>query len=146
MGAALAAALGIALVPSASADPSPAQRTDELEPSSLSPVIIKSIKRTVYFAPLSAQLDGESMDLLARAALLVPGSAADVTVRSTGFVQPSALTGNDATLSTERARAVAAALRRERVKGDYSVSGQGRAEQNGPRARRADVVISFTLT
>jgi outer membrane protein OmpA-like peptidoglycan-associated protein len=146
MSAALAATWGMALVPSSYADPSPVQRTDELEPSSLSPVIIKSIKRTVYFAPLSAHLDGKSRDVLAKAALLVPGSAADVTVRSTGFVQPSALTGNDESLSTERARAVAAALKRERVKGTYFVSGQGRAEQSGPRARRADVVISFTLT
>lgn len=61
-------------------------------------------------------------------------------------VQGNAIARNDPSLSKARARSVAAALKSELVTGTYVVSGRGRAEQGGPRARRADVVISFTLT
>ena len=70
----------------------------------MSSVLIKQIKRTVRFAPLSAHLDAESIQILAAAAKLVPKSATQVKVKSVGYVQPSALHGNDISLSTKRAR------------------------------------------
>ena len=61
-------------------------------------------RRTAIFAPLSAQLDAESIQILAAAAKLVPKLATQVKVRAAGYVQPSALHGNDISLSTMRAR------------------------------------------
>ena len=112
----------------------------------MSSVLIKQIKRTVRFAPLSAHLDAESIQILAAAAKLVPKSATQVKVRAVGYVQPSAFHGNDISLSTKRARVVAAALRDEGIEGTYSISGRGPAARRGAEARRVDITISFTAT
>jgi outer membrane protein OmpA-like peptidoglycan-associated protein len=72
---------------------------------------------------LSAQLDAESIQILAAAAKLVPKLVAQVKVRAVGYVQPSALHSSDISLSTKRARVVADALRDEGIEGAYSVSG-----------------------
>lgn len=113
-------------------------------PRALPSVLVKEIKRTVRFAPMSAELDAESLQILESAARLVPESATRVKIRAVGYVQPSAFRGNDISLSTRRARVVAAALLDEGIEGDTSVSGRGRAEQQGAGARRVEVVISFT--
>ena len=117
----------------------PAHRT-------MSSVLIKQIKRTVRFAPMSAQLDAEAMQILAAAAKLVPTSATQVKVGAVGYVQPSAFHGNDTSLATKRARVVAAALRDEGIEGTYSVIGRGHAARRGAEARRVDITISFTAT
>ena len=83
---------------------------------------------------------------LAAAAKLVPKSATQVKVRAVGYVQPSAFHGNDISLSTKRARVVAAALRDEGIEGTYSISGRGPAARRGAEARRVDITISFTPT
>ena len=159
LAAALVAAGPIAHMPSAIAETSPissgAQAPGSSSPSIVreglahrarSSVLIKEIKRTVRFAPMSAELDAEAMQTLAAAAKLVPESATQVKVSAVGYVQPSAFHGNDISLSTTRARVVAAALRNKGIGGASTVSGRGRAEQRGAEARRVDVVISFTPT
>ena len=112
----------------------------------MSSVLIKQINRTVRFAPLSAQLDAESTQILASAAKLVPKLATQVKVRAVGYVQPSALHGNDISLSTKRAHVVVAALRDKGIEGTYSVSGRELAAQRGAEARRVDITISVTAT
>jgi outer membrane protein OmpA-like peptidoglycan-associated protein len=128
------------------ASSSPPTVLEGLTRRAMSSVLIKEIKRTVRFAPMSAELDAESIQVLAAAAGLVPESATQVKVAAVGYVQPSALHGNDISLSTKRARVVAAALRNKGIGGASTVSGRGRAEQRGAEARRVDVVISFTPT
>ena len=159
LAAALLAAGPIAHMPSAIAETSPissgAQAPGSSSPSivreglahrAMSSVLIKEIKRAVRFAPMSAELDAESIEVLAAAAKLIPESATQVTVSAVGYVQPSAFHGNDISLSTKRARVVAAALRNKGIGGAATVSGRGRAEQRGAEARRVDVIISFTPT
>ena len=159
LAAALLAAGPIAHMPSAIAETSPissgAKSPASTSPSivreglahrAMSSVLIKEIKRTVRFAPMSAELDAEAMQTLAAAAKLVPESATQVKVSAVGYVQPSAFHGNDISLSTKRARVVAAALRNKGIGGAATVSGRGRAEQRGAEARRVDVIISFTPT
>ena len=118
--------------------------TEGLTHRAMSSVLIKEIKRTVRFAPMSAQLDAGSIEVLAAAAKLVPESATQVKVSAVGCVQPSAFHGNDISLSTKRARVVAAALRNKGIGGASTVSGRGRAEQRGAEARRVDIVITYT--
>ncbi len=157
LAAALLAAGPIAHMPSASAETSPissgAKSPASSSPSivlegltrrAMSSVLIKEIKRTVHFAPMSAALDAEAMQLLAAAAKLVPESATQVKVSAVGYVQPSANHANDISLSTKRARVAAAALRNKGIGGASTVSGRGRAEQRGAEARRVDVVITYT--
>jgi uncharacterized repeat protein (TIGR02543 family) len=108
-------------------------------------VIVKRIRRTVYFDSMSASLDAKSRRILDRATKLVPRSASKVTVQSIGFVQPTMFRGNDFTLSTQRARNVGARLRLDKVKGAYYVSGRGRAKQSGAKARRTEIVIAYTI-
>lgn len=110
----------------------------------MSSTLVKEIKRTVFFAPASAELNAHAKRILAAAVALIPSSATGIAVNSIGYVQPSALHGNDVSLSTMRARAVIAGLRRLGVGDTYTASGRGRATQSGPEARRAEVVISFT--
>ena len=155
--AALFASGQFALIPMAIAETSPMSESAQSTPSDLasnsteglahwamSSVLIKEIKRTVRFAPMSAQLDAEAMQTLAAAAKLVPESATQVKVSAVGCVQPSAFHGNDISLSTKRARVVAAALRNKGIGGASTVSGRGRAEQRGAEARRVDIVITYT--
>ena len=125
---------------------SPSIVREGLAHRAMSSVLIKEIKRAVRFAPMSAELDAEAMEVLAAAAKLVPESATQVTVSAVGYVQPSAFHGNDISLSTKRARVVATALRNKGIGGASTVSGRGRAEQRGAEARRVDVIISFTPT
>ena len=100
LAAALVAAGPIAHMPSAIAETSPissgAQAPGSSSPSIVreglahrarSSVLIKEIKRTVRFAPMSAELDAEAMEVLAAAAKLVPESATQVTVSAVGYVQ-----------------------------------------------------------
>jgi hypothetical protein len=109
-------------------------------------VLVKRIRRTVYFDSMSAYLDTKSRRILDRASKLVPRSASQITVQSIGFVKPTKLRGNDFTLSTQRAKNVAARLKLDKVKGAYYVSGRGRAKQSGAKARRTEIVIAYTIT
>ena len=157
LAAALLAAGPIAHMPSAIAETSligesaqstssdlASNSTEGLAHRAMPSVLIKEIKRTVRFAPMSAALDAEAMQILAAAAKLVPESATQVKIRAVGYVQPSANYANDISLSTRRARVVAAALRNKGIDATYAVSGRGRAEQRGAEARRVDVVITYT--
>ena len=59
-----------------------------------------------------------------------------------GFVQETATTSNDDSLSTQRARAVASYLRDRGLKGAYVIRGDGVAGP-GDAARRVNVNVTY---
>jgi len=104
-----------------------------------------SLRRTVYFDVLSSRLNATDKKILRRATQRVAADAFDIRVRSVGFVQPTPNRSNDASLSSSRAQNTANFVRQRGVQGQYSVSGQGRAEQQGAKARRATITITYTI-
>lgn len=98
-------------------------------------------RSSVYFAPLSAHVSPASKKALRR---LVGKTGKNVTqVVSIGYVQPTNSTSNDKTLSTQRAKNVAAYLKELGVKGKYVVRGDGKAAETGATARRVIVTITY---
>ena len=103
------------------------------------------VRTTVYFDARSAALDKAARRAIARMARSLPEGAQIVRVRSVGFVQPEPYTGNDASLSKKRARNAVRELRAEGVRGPTRVVGKGRAQQQGPKARRATVTVVYRI-
>lgn len=103
----------------------------------------KSAKASVYFASMSPTLTDTGKATLKK---VVRKTGKDVVkVVSIGFVQPTSSTGNDQSLSTARAKNVAAYLKSLGVKGQYVVRGDGRAKQTGATARRVEVTITYPV-
>jgi outer membrane protein OmpA-like peptidoglycan-associated protein len=96
---------------------------------------------TVYFAPMSPVISDEGKARLRALARAVGGRA--VRTVSIGYVQPTSQTGNDESLSTQRARNVAAFLKSLGVRGAYVVRGDGVAEQTGAKARRVNATVTY---
>jgi outer membrane protein OmpA-like peptidoglycan-associated protein len=95
----------------------------------------------VTFDPLDASLDAEDRKVLKA----IVRKAGQLGVRSIvlGFVQPTSVTSNDLSLSTQRAKNVAAFLRARGLKGTYVISGKGRAVERTAIARRVVVTVSY---
>lgn len=115
-------------------------RLDETKPA----MTAMSVTRTtvVYFANSSAALAKAAKADLRTLAARVGKARARVVI--TGYVQDSGPSWNKTTLSTQRARAVAAYLREQGVRGTYSVTGEGIAENTGPKARRVHVIVKYS--
>jgi len=106
----------------------------------------RTVKATVYFDALSAELTSTARASLSAAASRVPKGVTKVSVLSIGYVQGTAYTGNDRKLSMARAANAAAFLRASGVRGASSVSvGRGAAKELGSTARRVEVVITYTV-
>jgi uncharacterized repeat protein (TIGR02543 family) len=103
---------------------------------------VLSAKATVYFAPLSATLNAASKKSL-QSVVKKTGKKVNTAV-VVGFVQPVGPQDNDQSLSTARARTVAAYLKSLGMRGTFKVKGDGRAEESGAQARRVDIRITFT--
>lgn len=101
----------------------------------------QSVSATVFFAPLSAKVS-ESGEKALQRAVKRSGKNADLTV-VVGFVQPVGPKDNDLSLSSARAKNVAAYLKTLGLKGKYQVRGDGRAKETGSEARRVEVRITF---
>lgn len=111
-------------------------------PSAFAPATRSTAKAMVFFNPLSHKLSREGKARLDE--LVLRSDGRNVRVKIAGFVQASADTSNDKTLSKARARAVAHYLRENGLDGEYVVSGQGVRNNTTPaRARAAKVVVSF---
>ncbi len=95
----------------------------------------------VFFEPLSAYLTGNGEAAL-RALVKKTGRNPIRTV-SIGFVQPTATTDNDSSLSLLRAKNVAAFMRSIGVKGVFVARGNGAASEAGAAARRVNVSIAY---
>jgi len=93
----------------------------------------------VSFTALSSQLTTDGKAAF-RALVRRTGKQA-ITVRCYGYVQAGP--GKKASLSTARARAVAAYLRRLGVQGAYVVKGSSRTVRSARQANRVTVMITF---
>jgi hypothetical protein len=104
----------------------------------------KKAKAAVFFEVLSSVVTDGGMATLR--ALVKSTGKAGVSNVMVGFVQGTKVTTNDLTLSTQRAKSVAAYLRFLGLKGAYVIRGDGVAKQPGAAARRVNVVIEYKWT
>ena len=103
-------------------------------------VVTKSERANVFFDPMSPVISPEGkakLDVLVKRA-----TRNGVRTVSLGFVQETPTTSNDQSLSTLRARNVAAYLRSRGLAGAYVVRGDGIAGP-GATARRVNVTVSY---
>lgn len=73
-------------------------------------------------------------------------SNAKITVKVVGWVQPNPKPGDIKYLSTNRAKNVAAMMRKLGLKGSYSLNFPGLDKDNIPSARHATVTISWSIS
>lgn len=102
---------------------------------------LRTAKATVFFTAYSAALTTSAKKALR--ALAQGRARATTKIVSIGYVQPNNTTANDKSLSTQRAKAVAAYLRTLGVKGTITTRGDGIANQTGPAGRKAIVTLTF---
>jgi outer membrane protein OmpA-like peptidoglycan-associated protein len=107
------------------------------------PVAATSKRATakVYFESLSSVLTEEGISTLK--ALVKKTGKKGVRTVSIGYVQGTTVTANDEALSTQRARNVAAYLKKLGLKGRFVVRGDGIAKEAGPTARRVNISVSY---
>ena len=137
-----AAPAGVAAVKPATRAPAPAAAVRAPAPASAQPPAAASGTATVYFAPGSAALDANAMQVLRLAAAQAPGAAAlDVT----GYVDRSGARDANVELAKRRAAAVRDALLgaglaadRVRLKPPADIVGSG----TDAEARRVEIAIS----
>jgi outer membrane protein OmpA-like peptidoglycan-associated protein len=95
----------------------------------------------VYFESLSSVLTDEGMSTLK--ALVKKTGKKGVRTVSIGYVQGTTITANDEALSTQRAKNVAAYLKKLGLKGRFVVRGDGIAKESGALARRVNVTVTY---
>lgn len=103
----------------------------------------------VYFAMNSTVITNAERAKIARqvkSALSKSAATAKVTVSVIGWVQPNKNPGNIEFLSTNRAKNVAALMKKLGLKGSYSLSYPGLDKNDIPEARRSSVVIKWSLS
>ena len=107
------------------------------------PVVATSKRATakVYFESLSSVLTEEGMTTLKT--LVKKTGKKGVRTVSIGYVQGTTITSNDEALSTQRAKNVAAYLKKLGLKGRFVVRGDGIAKESGPTARRVNISVSY---
>lgn len=103
-------------------------------------VTVKSAKSTLYFDPLSPDINAEGKAALR--GLVKKAKKHGVRTVVVGFVQQTNTTANDQTLSTQRAKNVTAYLRSKGLTGAYVVRGDGIAG-TGDKARRVNVTVTY---
>jgi outer membrane protein OmpA-like peptidoglycan-associated protein len=108
---------------------------------------VRSMTAEVYYAMDSYLLIAKERTTLAKANTLVKSKltkTSKVTITITGWVQPTRVSPNAKQLSTNRAKAAAAYLKKLGLKGIYVLKSPGHDKDNIPSARHATVVISWT--
>jgi outer membrane protein OmpA-like peptidoglycan-associated protein len=95
----------------------------------------------VYFESLSSVLTDEGMSTLKT--LVKKTGKKGVRTVSIGYVQGTTITANDEALSTQRAKNVAAYLKKLGLKGRFVVRGDGIAKESGALARRVNVTVTY---
>lgn len=101
----------------------------------------RTVKATVYFDALSAELTSSAKASLGA---LVKGRATSATrTLVVGYVQDSGLASNNQTLSSQRAKTIAAYLRSLGLKGAVVTRGDGVARESGAAGRKAVVTIRY---
>jgi len=107
-------------------------------------VLVRSA--TVYFAPMSAALSPQAKATLKALAKSVLKAGTPTSSITTGYVQATASSANDRSLSARRAANVAAYLTRLGLPHATSARGLGKAYDKGWKARRATATITFTIS
>ena len=103
-------------------------------------VTTKSEKGNVFFEPLSTVISPQGEATLN--AMVRKAKKQGVRTVVVGFVQETATTSNDDSLSTLRARNVASYLRDRGLKGAYAIRGDG-VGGSGDAARRVNVSVAY---
>jgi outer membrane protein OmpA-like peptidoglycan-associated protein len=116
------------------------RRHQSLDPPARRPVTTKAEKGNVFFEPLLTVISPQGEATLN--AIVRKAKKQGVRTVVLGFVQETSTTSNDDSLSTQRARAVAAYLRDRGLKGAYSIRGNGVAG-TGDAARRVNVNVTY---
>ena len=114
-----------------------------IEVINVSESAVRKASTSVYFAEGSSRLDTQAQRTLAAFVKSLPRVALSVSVVSTGYVQGTRDTSNDFTLSTDRATKVADQLKADRLRGRYFVTGRGVAKEQGAKARKVIVTVSY---
>jgi len=103
-------------------------------------VVTKSERASVFFDPMSPVISPQGKAKLD--ALVKRAKRNGMRTVAIGFVQETPSTSNDQSLSTQRARNVAAYLRSRGLAGAYVVRGDGIAGP-GATARRVNVTVTY---
>jgi outer membrane protein OmpA-like peptidoglycan-associated protein len=101
----------------------------------------------IYYAMNSYFLDAKSRKAISDKIASVKkklSTTSEVTIRITGWVQPTRISPNVQFLSTNRAQVVAKYMKDLGFKGTYILKFPGHDKDNIPAARHATVVISWT--
>ena len=107
------------------------------------PPALTTVKAKSYFGLYSTTLrSAEKRTLRALVAQVPPG--ATVTARATGMVRAEGATSADKRRALKRARAVRGYLRSLGLAGEITVSNTGRTDSSTWKARRVNVVITYT--
>ena len=105
--------------------------------------VTRQARAVVTFDSLDPTLDAAARKVLKK--LLRKTGKLGIRNVVLGFVQPTSISGNDASLSTERARNVAAFLKSRGLKGTYVVRGEGKAPERTAIARRVVVTVTYEV-
>jgi hypothetical protein len=103
----------------------------------------------VYFGMNSVRITKSEAAKIARNVKTVLGKAATtakISVKVVGWVQPNPNPGDIKYLSTNRAKNVAAMMKKLGLKGSYSLNFPGLDKDNLPSARHATVTISWSIS
>lgn len=103
----------------------------------------------VYFGMNSVRITKSEAAKIAKNVKTVLGKAAataKISVKVVGWVQPNPNPGNIKYLSTNRAKNVAAMMKKLGLKGTYSLNFPGLDKDNIPSARHATVTISWSVS
>ncbi len=122
-------------------------------PITLVPAVVTvkpgELRFEVYFGMNSVVITKAEAAKIARnvkSALSKAASNAKITVQVVGWVQPNPKPGDIRYLSTNRAKNVAALMKKLGLKGSYSLNFPGLEKDNLPSSRHASVVIKWSIT
>ena len=106
-----------------------------------------SLKFEVYFkmnSTVITKAESKKIALNVKKALAQAASDATITSSVVGWVQPNPKPGNITYLSTNRAKNVAAVMKKLGLKGSFTLNFPGLDKDNIPSARHASVTISWS--
>lgn len=122
-------------------------------PITLIPAVVEikpgQLRFEVYFGMNSVVITKAEAAKIAKNVKTVLGKAASnakITVKVVGWVQPNPKPGDIKYLSTNRAKNVAAMMKKLGLKGSYSLNFPGLDKDNIPSARHATVTISWSIS
>jgi outer membrane protein OmpA-like peptidoglycan-associated protein len=103
----------------------------------------KTVTERVFFDLGSSLVRGQNLSKLQTLSKLLAGLGNKITIKVTGFAQPTpGSAATDGALSKRRAEAVAKLLRRLGVTTQITYVGAGRASKNVPRSRYVEIVAA----